>query len=115
MPQNILFSKVYMHLKYPRKKTKFALKLASVFHRAVLTNGHVPRVPGFFLNGVVPCTEYSDGQEKERKSGAMQLRIHAKASTHKCADKVHISLWTLYPHESVEINCVENWSACMWK
>jgi len=47
-----------MHLKYPRKKTKFALKLASVFHRAVLTNGHVPRVPGFFLNGVVPCTDH---------------------------------------------------------
>ena len=99
--------------------------------------------PDFFLNGVVPCTdhcanyigtlsfmrdrqerggnawegkenEYSDGQEKERKSGAMQLRIHAKASTHKCADKVHTSLWTLYPHESVDINCVENWSACMW-
>jgi len=40
------------------KKTKFALKLASVFHRAVLTNGHVPRVPGFFLNGVVPCTDH---------------------------------------------------------
>jgi len=58
MPQNILFSKVYMHLKYPREKTKFALKLASVFHRAVLTNGHVPRVPGFFLNGVVPCTDH---------------------------------------------------------
>jgi len=65
--------------------------------------------------------EYSDGQGREGKWGAMQLWIHAKASTHKCADKVHITLWTLYPHESVDI-LVEKWSTnmctlvstCLW-